>query len=682
MDSRREAWVPWIIVSALAGALVPGCGIDAPPPETTGPEQLLAPAVACMTVEAGGAWSNQPFPDQTRRFHVEFDATPSTSAIDAVVGLSAGSASSFSQLAAIVRFNAAGTIDVRSGSTYRSDVPWSYQAGTTYHLRIDVDPRTHAYSVSLRIGDLGGYYVALAGAYPFRAEQAGVTYLDNVASDVDSATGTLDVCGVTVVVDATTADGCVIATAGDGFVGVALPAASVLDTVGFTAQSSVQNIDAVIGLSSGAAARFSDLAAAVRFSPAGVLDVRDGNSYRADVAIPYGLTSLNFRMIADLTSHTYSVFQGTPQLAQELARQYGFRTEQRTATLLDHLDVIVDGAQGSVTVCAIQGSPSSGVAYSREGNYAVLPLGNDEVLLSDGATTTRVSATGAVLAGVARGGELASDVLGNVFIASITDNTLTVDKYTAGFTPRWTATGTVLAGATINAIAADPSGAVLIGVVTPQDGTVTVFRFTAGGAFASLFSTSGSAIALDGDRPVIAWNDRGTLRITRYAPGGATLWTRGFVGAARITAITVDPNHNVVFGGDLTTAIDFGGGTLLLSSNPDGGAQNAFFVKLSSTGDHVFSRKTGYWAVGGIAANASRIVVSGTERTQFFYEHLQWFDAAGGPGGGAGAWDGFGGEEHGFGGRVSLGPSGRVWWNVQTQWPLFPIWRYLVVFTG
>jgi hypothetical protein len=669
---------------ALAVWCGAGCGIDARitgeatgkpagAPDATDP--VATAADGCTLATTAGTFSNQAFPEQLAMFHVELDATPSASSIDGVIGLGDASATAFGQLAAIVRFNPAGTIDVRSGSTYRADLAWPYQAGTSYHLRIDIDVRTHTYSVWLRTSGSG--YTALARSYPFRTEQAGVTRLNTVATEVDSTAGTLQLCGFVVVADHTTADGCVIATAGDGFTSLDLADASVLDTAAFTAQPSASNLDAVIGLSAGPATRFSDLATAVRFSPSGVLDARDGDSYRADASIPYQAGRYSLRMTADLTSHTYSVFQGTSGGALELARQYRFRTEQRAATHLDRLAVTVDGAQGSITVCPdrAQGGASTGVAFSREGSYAVLPVAGDQALLSDGATTTRVDAGGAVLASVARGGELASDVLGNIFIASVSGNTLSVDKYDPSFAPRWTATATVLAGATITAMSTDPTGAVRIGLVTPQEGTITVFSFTAGGAFASQLSASGNAVTLDGDEPIVAWNNAGTLTITRFAATGATRFSRAFTGQATITAMAVDPDHDVLFGGELVTPIDFGGGTLPTRSF-ENGPVNGFLVELSSTGDHVLSRRTEYSMVGGIASNGARIVVSSTERTQFRYEHLQSFDPAGAPVTGPSLFPGLG--DNGFGDRVAIGASGRVWWNLETQWPFFPRWPYLV----
>ena len=242
MGSRRVSWSSLLLAGAASGALQLGCGMDTNQVGEIDPAPAgLVPAAAsgCLVAGVVGAWSNQTFPEQTKMFHAEFDATPSADSIDAVVGLSDGSAASFSQLAAIVRFNPAGTIDVRSGSTYKADLNWPYRAGTAYHLRIDIDVRTHAYSVWLRT--FGSSYTALARSYAFRTEQAGVTRLDNVATEVDSTAGNLEVCGVVVVADPTTADGCVIATAGDGFTSFALPDASVLDTAAFNAQPSAQN---------------------------------------------------------------------------------------------------------------------------------------------------------------------------------------------------------------------------------------------------------------------------------------------------------------------------------------------------------------------------------------------------------------------------------------------------------
>lgn len=671
MKSHQQTWIQTFIMCIAIGALVPACGDDGSPDDGPGNPPL------CRVVSAGDPWWNQSFSEQTKMFHAEFDVTPSASSIDAMVGLGDGSASKDPNLAAIVRFNPAGTIEARAGSEYRADVMWAYQAGVRYHIRLDVDVRTHTYSVWLR--NDSGPYTAIARGYPFHTEQAGVARLNNVAGKVDSRAGTLEICGFQVVADATTADSCLIVTAGDGFVSVPLPDATVLGTVTFRAMPSGPNIDAVIGLSAGPAKSESDLATTVRFAPSGRLDVRHGDEYRADVSLPYGAENRDFRLITNLRSHTYSVLESDGSDALELARQYQFRTEQAAVSHLDHLSAIVKSPQGSVTICQIQGAPSTGVAYGREGNYTVVPLAGDQALVSDGAMTWRLDADGRTLAQIARGGELAVDALGNVFIASLADTTLTVDTYDQSFGSRWQTTETVLAGSTIQAMATDATGAMLIGLVTPGQRRVTVLRFTAGGACEVLLSIMGEHVTLDGNQPIVAWNEGGRIRIARFAATGKLVWTRAFVGHARITAMTVDSSHNVLFGGELETAIDFGGGALPTESNPDGGPVNGFIVELSGAGAHVFSRKTGYAMVGGIAANGTRIVVSSTERTQFRYLRLSWFDAAGTPVAGPRFNTGFG--EHGLGGRAWIGASGRVWWQLGTQWPVMSIWPYLVVLT-
>jgi hypothetical protein len=677
MSSRRVQW--WksicclIPLCAASEALVLGCGGDVAAGELQGELAGAQPALAagCTSTGAPGAWSNQTFPDQTKRFHVELDATPSASGIDAVIGLAPGGAASFADLAAIVRFNPSGAIDARAGSAYQADLTYPYRPGTQYHIRIDLDVRTHQYSVWVR-SQFSSSYTGIAHSYAFRSEQAGASDLSSVGFEADSAAGGLSVCNVSAVADATTADGCVIGTAGDGFASLPLPDATVLDTLAFVAQSDTPNVDAVIGLSAGEPAAFSDLAIAVRFSPAGTIDVRNGSTYAADLSSTYGTSSVAVHLVADITQHRYSVFDSPAGV--ELARGYQFRTEQSAVSHLDHLGIIVDGTQGHIKVCSITDAASHGIVYSREGSFSVLPLAGDEALLSDGATTTHVDATGHAVASVTRGGALAAAADGNIFIASVSGSVLSVDEYDPAFTPLSHATATVIAGSTISAVATDPSGAVQVGLIAP-DTNIDVFRF-AGGSEVSELSAPGIAVALDGDQPIIVWQDGATLRIRRLNAAAAFVWDRAFAGTARITAMTVDPNHNVLFGGQLQTPIDFGGGTLPTESNPDGGTENGFVAKLSASGDHVFSRRTDTAEVGAIAANAERVAVSATERTQFHYQHLQVLDATGTPISPYSFDAAI--SEHGVAGGVAIGPTGRVYWNFSTQWPLQAGGTYLV----
>jgi len=119
-------------------------------------------------------------------------------------------------------------------------------------------------------------------------------------------------------------------------------------------------------------------------------------------------------MVLDLTTHTYSVFQGilfTFRDFVELGKQYRFRSAQSAVAHLDNLAVVVDGPAGSVRACPSE-SPANGVAYSREGTFHVLPLAGDEALISDATTTRRLDPGGRELAMFSTGGALAVCLLG------------------------------------------------------------------------------------------------------------------------------------------------------------------------------------------------------------------------------------------------------------------------------
>ena len=142
----------------------------------------------------------------------------------------------------------------------------------------------------------------LASNYAFRSEQANVARLTNVGAKVDAAAGTVELCGITVVADITTGDGCATASAADGFAPIQIDDTSGIQMLDFTAKASASRIDAVVGMSAAPATGWADLATAVRFAPSGSLDMRDGDAYRSDVAQPYGATTFQFRVIAPLGS--------------------------------------------------------------------------------------------------------------------------------------------------------------------------------------------------------------------------------------------------------------------------------------------------------------------------------------------------------------------------------------------
>ena len=148
----------------------------------------------------------------------------------------------------------------------------------------------------------------------------------------------------------------------DGLVSMALsavpgwnysPVAMSEFVISFTAVPSQNAADIVIGLSQNVPTGFADLATLVRFSPAGIIDVRNGNSYAAAASVPYAAgVSYAFQMKVSLSKRTYSVTV-TPAkgAATVLAQNYAFRTEQSAATSLNNFSSY--GAQGSARVSNI-----------------------------------------------------------------------------------------------------------------------------------------------------------------------------------------------------------------------------------------------------------------------------------------------------------------------------------------
>jgi hypothetical protein len=125
-------------------------------------------------------------------------------------------------------------------------------------------------------------------------------------------------------------------------------------TVTFDATPSVAPTDAVVGLSSGDADAFSDLATIVRFNAQGTIDARNGGSYAALSSVTYSAgTAYHFRLVVDTAAHTYSIYV-TPNGATEttIGSGYAFRTEQNTVSSLDRWTPTVDPAgTGTLSVC-------------------------------------------------------------------------------------------------------------------------------------------------------------------------------------------------------------------------------------------------------------------------------------------------------------------------------------------
>ena len=146
-----------------------------------------APA-QCVT--ASTSWRNTAFASQTGSFTAGFDATPSAASIDGVIGLSPTAVSDYTGLAAIVRFNASGTIDARNGGSYTAASTIPYSAGKTYHFRLVVATASRTYSAY--VTPAGGAEQLIGSGYAFRSEQSGATSLANWGAY--AGTGSMNLC--------------------------------------------------------------------------------------------------------------------------------------------------------------------------------------------------------------------------------------------------------------------------------------------------------------------------------------------------------------------------------------------------------------------------------------------------------------------------------------------------------
>ncbi|MFU8802699.1 MAG: MYXO-CTERM sorting domain-containing protein, partial [Bradymonadaceae bacterium] len=98
---------------------------------------------------------------------------------------------------------------------------------------------------------------------------------------------------------------------------------------------------------------FFQIAVIARFSPAGVIDARNGDAYAADAPLPYvAFTTYQFRFVVDVGAGRYDVFvrpEGGEEVA--VARDYEFRTEQSDAVSLNRFSSFA--AVGENRICEV-----------------------------------------------------------------------------------------------------------------------------------------------------------------------------------------------------------------------------------------------------------------------------------------------------------------------------------------
>jgi hypothetical protein len=140
-----------------------------------------------LTGSSGNGWHALAIsPAATGTFTATYDATPSVSPENAVVGLSSGAATAFGNLACIGRFNPSGQIDAYSGTAYVTSTI-NYSAGVSYHFRFVVNVTAHTYSAY--VTPAGGTELTIGTNLAFRSTANTMTSLNDWNLNVDSSIG-------------------------------------------------------------------------------------------------------------------------------------------------------------------------------------------------------------------------------------------------------------------------------------------------------------------------------------------------------------------------------------------------------------------------------------------------------------------------------------------------------------
>jgi len=148
--------------------------------------------------------------------------------------------------------------------------------------------------------------------------------------------------------------GCVSTPAGSTAQRVSFPASPPNGlTATFSVTPSSSAMDASLGFFSPASAGQTTLSSLINFSPAGVIQVREGDSFTSS-AVPYAAgETLQFRLVEDLPATTYSLFVTPPGRTEiPLATDLQVPSGQRGATTLGGWGQIVNAPDGAtLAVC-------------------------------------------------------------------------------------------------------------------------------------------------------------------------------------------------------------------------------------------------------------------------------------------------------------------------------------------
>jgi hypothetical protein len=312
------------------------------------------------------------------------------------------------------------------------------------------------------------------------------------------------------------------------------------------------------------------------------------------------------------------------------------------------------------------------VRYSREDSrtdaWSAVAMPAGQAVLVNGSALTKVDASGHPLGSATRSGNLFSDDSGNLFVASVSGTTLSLEKLSSSFTSQWTKTRTIPDGNVLVATAGDGAGGAVLATANQGADSVTVFRFQSNGTYSGSHSTRYGAVAVDGNGAFVARSTDTTLKVTKLSPSWTTVWARTFNASVPVSHMAAAPDGGVVFTGRLYTPTDFGGGTLFVSHPTEDIPQNDYVVRLDSTGSHAFSMRTDWGITESVATNGHWVVLGGTHNPQMYYPQLMVLSMTGEPASDAPPFVNGLDTMFGEGGAATLASDGHIYWSLFSQY--------------
>ncbi len=258
-------------------------------------------------------------------FFVRFFATPSQDSIDGGVGMSKVPVSGWSDLNPIISFQSDGKIRVRNVDTYTADQEVSYIGGETYMFFVTGNTVTQTYDVIVRTPR--GDSALLASGYGFRDNKPGDT-LNYLAVNMNYNPDWGGKPGSYVAVDGF-GQGVLNWDATNPVTNHPIAVETGVFSKSIVVTPSDDSIDVAVSLNDGPATAWGDMNAIISFQTSGLIKVRNGDSYTADIEYPYqGGVSYYITYEVDVPNDTYSVLvKKSPQGGTDtLATDYTFRS--------------------------------------------------------------------------------------------------------------------------------------------------------------------------------------------------------------------------------------------------------------------------------------------------------------------------------------------------------------------